>query len=84
VDWQFRLITLYDFICKQSQEDLWVYCQRLSPHTDLTFSDEEVLCIDLWGILDKRRELRAISMTRGALSMSGSHDCLRREALCNG
>lgn len=60
MDWQFRLITLYEFICKHYQEDLWVYCQRFSPHTDLTFSDEEVLCIYLWGILDKRRELRAI------------------------
>ena len=60
MDWQPRLITLYEFICKEYRELLWAYCQRFSPHVDLTFSAEEVLCVDLWGSLDKRRELRSI------------------------
>jgi hypothetical protein len=60
VDWELHLITLYDFICKQYREHLWVYCQRFSPHTDLTFTDEEVISIYLWGVLDKRRELKGI------------------------
>lgn len=60
MDWQVRLITLYEFICKQYREDLWVYCQRFSPYTDLSFSDEEVLCIYLWGVMDKRREIKDI------------------------
>jgi hypothetical protein len=60
VDWQLRLITLYEFICRQYREHLWVYCQRFSPYTDLTFTDEEVICIFLWGVRDKRRELKDI------------------------
>lgn len=60
MDWQLRLITLYEAICKHYQEQLWVYCQRFSPYVDLGFSDEEVLCIYLWGLMDKRRELRTI------------------------
>jgi hypothetical protein len=60
VDWQLRLITLYEFICKQYREHLWAYCQRFSPYVDLRFSDEEVLCIYLWGIMDRRRELKDI------------------------
>ena len=57
MDWQLRLITLYEFICKQYREHLWVYCQRFSPYTNLEFSDEEVLCIYLWGIINQRFEL---------------------------
>ena len=60
MDWQERLITLYEDICKQYREHLWVYCQRFSPYTDLRFSDEEVLCIYLWGVMDKRRALKEI------------------------
>jgi len=37
-----------------------VYCQRFSPYADLAFSDEEVICIYLWGVMDKRRELKTI------------------------
>lgn len=58
--WELRLITLYEFICKQYQERLWVYCQRFSLHADLTFTDEEVICIYLWGLMDKRREIKDI------------------------
>lgn len=60
MDWQIRLITLYEFICKPYREQLWVYCQRFSRYTDLTFTDEEVICIYLWGVMDKRREIKAI------------------------
>lgn len=60
MDWQLRLITLYEFICKHYREELWVYCQRFSPYANLEFTDEEVLCIYLWGIMDKRREVSAI------------------------
>ena len=28
MDRQLKLITLYEFICKQYREQLWVYCQR--------------------------------------------------------
>lgn len=60
MDWELRLVTLYEFICKQYQDHLWVYCQRFSPYADLAFTDEEVICIYLWGLMDKRRELKDI------------------------
>lgn len=60
MDWELRLVTLYECICKHYREHLWVYCQRFSPYADVTFSDEEVICIYLWGIMDKRRELKTI------------------------
>lgn len=58
--WQDRFITLYLYICTHYQSHLWVYCQRLGPYADLSFSDEEVICIYLWGIMEKRREIRQI------------------------
>ena len=60
MDWQEQLITLYEFICKQYREHLWVYCQRFSPHVDMSFSDEEVICIYLWGVMNKRFEITGI------------------------
>jgi hypothetical protein len=43
------------------EQHLWVYFQRFNRYVNLRLSDEEVLCIYLWGLLDKRRELRAIN-----------------------
>jgi hypothetical protein len=60
VDWELRLITLYEFICKQYAEHLWVYCQRFSPYADLAFTDEEVICSYVWGVMNKRREIKDI------------------------
>ena len=58
--WQDRFITLYLYICTHYQSHLWVYCQRLGPYADLSFSDEEVICIYMWGIMEKRREITQI------------------------
>ena len=60
MEWEVALITLYEFVCKHYREQLGVYCQRFSPFADLTFTDEEVLCIYLWGVLEKRREIKDI------------------------
>lgn len=60
MDWELRLVTLYEFICKQYREHLWVYCQRFSPYAEVSFTDEEVICIYVWGVMDKRCELKTI------------------------
>jgi hypothetical protein len=60
VDWALRLITLYEFVCKQYRDHLWVYCQRFSAHRALSLTDEEVLCIYLWGVMEKRFEINTI------------------------
>ena len=44
-------------ICKHYREKLWVYCQRMSNHADLSFTDEEVITIYLFGIIDGRTEI---------------------------
>lgn len=60
MDWELELITLYEFICKHYDEQLWAYTQRFSRHVDIQFSDEEVICVYLWGIMNKRREISMI------------------------
>jgi hypothetical protein len=34
MNWQERLITIYLYVCKQYQEKLWVYSQRMSNYAD--------------------------------------------------
>lgn len=47
--------------------DLWVYSQRMSHYAGLRFSDEEVITLYLFGIIDKNRELKRIYEYAGAL-----------------
>lgn len=60
MDWQGRLVRLYLDICVWYREELWVYCQRLTPYANLDFTDEEAICVYLWGIMDKRREIKEL------------------------
>jgi hypothetical protein len=60
MDWQDQLVTLYLYVCKHYQQSLWVYCQRMSTFADLSFSDEEVITLYLFGIIDKMREIKKI------------------------
>lgn len=60
MDWQGQLITVYLSICKHYCEGLWAYCQRMSNYTDLSFTDEEVITIYLFGIIDGRTEITQI------------------------
>ena len=60
MDWQIQLITLYDLVCKYYQEELWIYCQRFSPYCDLSFTDEEVITLFLFGIMNKHTQISAL------------------------
>ena len=60
MNWQEQLITIYLYVCKQHQDNLWVYSQRMSNYADLSFTDEEVIAISLFGVIDKNRELKKI------------------------
>jgi hypothetical protein len=60
MNWQDQLITIYLYICKHYQETLWVYSQRMSNYADLSFSDEEVIAIYLFGVMDKHKEIKSI------------------------
>ncbi|MGR9037314.1 MAG: transposase [Gammaproteobacteria bacterium] len=60
MNWQDQLITIYLYVCKYYQNDLWSYSQRMTNYADLSFSDEEVITLYLFGIIDKKRELKQI------------------------
>jgi hypothetical protein len=52
MDWLERIISLYLQICDDYQNNLWVYCQRFSNYTKLSFTDEEVITIYMYGIIE--------------------------------
>jgi hypothetical protein len=58
MNWQNRLITIYLYVYKHYQDHLWVYSQRMSNYADLSFSDEEVITLYLFGVIDKKREIK--------------------------
>src|SRR5690606_34449642 len=60
MNWQDQLISLYVYICNEYKSHLVCYCLRMSNYADLSFSDEEVLTIYLFGVLDKHRTLKEI------------------------
>ena len=60
MDWQIQLITLYEMVCKHYQEGLWIHCQRFSPYCDLSFTDEEVITLFLFGIMNKHSQMKTI------------------------
>ncbi len=60
MNWQDQWITIYLYVCKHYQNHLWVYSQRMSNYADLRFSDEEVITLYLFGVIDKNRELKTI------------------------
>ncbi len=60
MDWQGQLITLYLYVSKHYREGLWAYGQRMSNYADLSFTDEEVITIYLFGIIDGRTEITQI------------------------
>lgn len=58
MNWQNQLITIYLYVCKHYQSHLWVYSQRMSNYADLGFSDEEVITLYLFSVIDKNREIK--------------------------
>lgn len=52
MDWLDEIISLYLQVCSEYKNGLWVYCQRFSNHYDLTFSDEEVATIYMFGVME--------------------------------
>ena len=60
MDWQEQLITIYLYVCKHYREGLWTYCQRMSNYADLSFADEEIITIFLFGIIDGKTEITKI------------------------
>ncbi|GIV60351.1 MAG: hypothetical protein KatS3mg043_1440 [Rhodothermaceae bacterium] len=60
MDWQYTLIHLFLHVCEQYQRRLCVVAQRLSNNHAPAFSDEEVLTVYLFGLMQQRRTLTDI------------------------
>ncbi len=60
MDWQERLIGLYLYICTHYKTHLWVHAQRLSNNNAPHFTDEEVLTLYLFGIMQKCTTIKGI------------------------
>ena len=58
--WQEQLITVYLSVCKHYEESLWTHCQRFSNCANLSFTDAEVMSLYLFGIIDKKTEIKQI------------------------
>lgn len=58
--WQTQLITLYLTVCEHYKNGLCASVQRFSPYSDLSFSDEEVITLYLFGIIDKQHDIKSI------------------------
>lgn len=60
MDWQQRLISIYLIVCESFDNHLWQYCERFSNNRNPTFSDQEVITLYLFGIIDHRTTVKDI------------------------
>ncbi|MGV6852620.1 MAG: tyrosine-type recombinase/integrase [bacterium] len=60
MDWQDQLITIYLYICKEYESELWVHAQRFSSHVELQLTDEEVISLYWFGVLEGHRSIKQI------------------------
>jgi hypothetical protein len=60
MNWEEQLIHVYCHVCDLYQRELWPYCERFSNNAHPDFTDEEVITIYLFGIIEKRFEVAQI------------------------
>ena len=60
MDWSYTLIRLFLYVCQKYSEELWVYNQRMSNNKKQRFTDEEIITIYLFGIIQKRFKVKQI------------------------
>ena len=58
--WKEQLITLYCTVCRYYHSGISEQVQRLSNNFRPQFTDEEVITVYLWGIAQRRSEIKAI------------------------
>ena len=69
MDRQERLITLFSYIHKQYESELFIYAERTSNNAAPKFGDTEVITVYLWGIMNGHEKLKSIhKYTRNHLS----------------
>ena len=60
MDPQYTLVRIYLFVCRRYRHRLRACVQRQTGNSDPDFTDEEVLTIYLFGIIEKRRTISEI------------------------
>ena len=60
MDWQDKRIPLYVSICRHYRKHLWIHSQRLSNNQTVTFTDQAVLTVSLFGMMQQHTSLKAI------------------------
>jgi hypothetical protein len=60
MDWQDEIITLFVQICDDYKNGLWTYCQRFTNYANLSFTDEEVMTIYIYGTMEGRTTKKQI------------------------
>lgn len=60
MNWQTQLISLYLLICKEYQQKLQFHIGRISNYSDLSFTDEEVMTIYMFGIMNHHYKIKDI------------------------
>jgi hypothetical protein len=60
MDWQEQLISLYLTVCKEYQQELSAYIVRLSNYIPMDFTDEEVITLYLFGVINGYRQIKKI------------------------
>lgn len=60
MDRQERLITLFSYIHKQYESELFICAERMSSNAAPEFSDTEVITVYLWGIMNGHEKLKSI------------------------
>jgi len=61
MDWEIRLIAMFLFISQAFKDKLQFYCKRMSNNSSPKFTDEEVVVVFIWGIIQNRNNLKEIS-----------------------
>jgi hypothetical protein len=60
MDWQFRLIFTFLFVSEHFQDNLLFYVLRFSNNSSPSLTDEEIITIFLWGIMQHRTTIKEI------------------------
>jgi len=58
--WNIQLITLYCTVCRYYDSGISEQVQRFSNNSRPKFTDEEIITVYLWGIIQRRFEVKAI------------------------
>ncbi|MBI3232486.1 MAG: IS982 family transposase [Bacteroidetes bacterium] len=60
MNWQDQLINIYLIVCQEYENHLWKYCERFTNNSSPKFTDQEVITIYIFGIMEHLRTVKDI------------------------